>query len=342
MVISALAALAIAAALAGGASYGWYKGSEANADQRNKSLEDGTFSQTKGWFDIKHNDSTNEKAKFLKQYLKDAGLDMGFIDSMSDKELAAYADEFMNEDYDVLGFSSKTFDKDSFLHDIRELQDIENSWQEAPNAPDYEQIYRDAAKTINQENAELSALYDKMLNRQTANYQQQMDDLNSSYRDYSRQILSNDYIQNAQLMNTVSSSLSKSRQNALQAGASAGLRLANNVNTLLSTQNQQTAQSLQTSNNLAQMLLNQRQAAAGIRNDYNNALNQNTMNKANLKAGTAERTDSYARGQLDTANTLYQNKLNSWENTLNAKTGSNVFGDAYKTYKSQSANKYGY
>lgn len=346
MAVSALIALAIAAALAGaaagGTTYALSKGSQANRNQRDKSLEDGTFSQTKGWFDKKDNYSATEKAKFLKQYLKDAGLDMEFINSMSDKELAAYADEYMNDDYDVLGFSSKTFDKGSFLHDIRELQDIDNAWQDVPNAPDYDKIYRDAANTINQENAELSALYDRMLNSQTANYQQQMNDLNSAYRDYSRQILSNDYIQNAQLMNTVGSSLSKSRQNALQAGASAGLRLANNVNTLLSTQNQQTAQSLQTSNNLAQMLLNQRQAAAGIRNDYNNALNQNTMNKANLKAGNAERVENYARGQLDTANTIYQNKLNSWENSLNAKAGSNVFADAYKTYKSQSANKYGY
>ena len=74
----------------------------------------------------------------------------------------------------------------------------------------------------------------------------------------------------------------------------------------------------------------------------NNALNQNAMNKANLKSGTAERVENYANSRFNTEDTIYQNKLNSWENTLNAKTGSNVFGDAYKTYKSQSTNKYGY
>ena len=65
MVLGTLAALAIAAAIAGGTTFAWSKGSQANRDQRDKSLEDETFSQTKGWFDKKDNYSTTEKAKFL-------------------------------------------------------------------------------------------------------------------------------------------------------------------------------------------------------------------------------------------------------------------------------------
>ena len=300
------------------------------------------YEYSKGWFAGNKYDGQKELADWIREYLKTNGYNSSFIDQMSDRELVSYMDEYFVESSNFLGNKTYNLQGSDVLKDLQELQDLENYWGTKPNAPEYDTIYKDASNIINQENSELNKLYDDLLARQTANYQQQMSDLKSSYKDYSRQILSNDYIQNAQLMNTVGSSLSKSRQNALQAGASAGLRLASNVNTLLSTQNQQTAQSLQTSNNLAQMLLNQRQAAAGIRNDYNNALNQNAMNKANLKSGTAERVENYANSRFNTEDAIYQNKLNSWENTLNAKTGSNVFGDAYKTYKSQSTNKYGY
>lgn len=279
--------------------------------------------------------------EWFRNYLAQNGYNFDFINKMSDAELQSYLNEYVQDSGSNDLFKlvqNYDLDANDVLKDLEELQ-----WAERPEAPNYSQIYKDADLAIQKENADLNALYDDILNRQTANYQQQMQDLNSSYNDYRRQVLSNDYIQNAQLMNTVNSSLSKSRQNALQAGASAGLRLANNVNTLLSAQNQQASQSLQTSNNLAQMLLNQRQAAAGIRSDYNSALNQNAANKANVKAGTAERVENYAGSRMGTQQAIYQNQMDNWENDYSAKYSNNPFADVYKNYNvSKKSSKYGY
>ena len=140
------------------------------------------------------------------------------------------------------------------------------------------------------------------------------------------------------------SALDKTRQNALEAGASAGVRLAGNINTLLSVQNQQNQQSLETSNNLARMLLNQRQAAMGIRNDYNNVLNNYANQRASLMSGTAERKANYANSMMNQQQNIYDQRLQNWNDNLIAVGDGNPFVNYYKNkqYKNQYKNSQGY
>ena len=152
------------------------------------------------------------------------------------------------------------------------------------------------------------------------------------YNDYARQILSNDYQKNAQLMGSLGNSLDRARTSALEAGASAGLRLSNNINTLLSTQNKQAQQSLDTAINLAQNMLNQRQAASGLRSSHSNTLANDTANRANLTRGNAERTTNYQNAYIGQQQSLYDNKMNSWENA-NSQYSSNPFYGSYTANK---------
>lgn len=144
---------------------------------------------------------------------------------------------------------------------------------------------------------------------------------NSMYGDLRRQTLENSYRNNAALMGTVGSEMSKARRNALESGASADLRLAENVNTLLSVQNKQSEQSLETSNQLAQQLLNQRQAAMGVRSAWGQAQSANTQSKIGFKQGTAERAENYANNRFDTENTVYNTDLQQWEDKYNTVNG---------------------
>ena len=290
-----------------------------------------TYRTTKTTFGSTKN---SEIGKAFRDYAASQGYDSDFLDSLSDKDLGSLlSSSYAENGRNFLGVENTDI---IFSDALKELQESEK--YRVPNLIDYSQIYEQAEQDIAAENAEVEALYDQLLSQQTANLNQQMADLNQSYQDTTNQILSSDYIKNRQLMDTATSELSRSRRNALEAGASAGLRLANNVNTMLSVQNQQAQQSLQTSNNLAQMMLNQRQAAAGIRGDYYNALTNDTANRAALKQGNAERTASYKATQTGLAQSEYQNRLDNWDATM----GNNPWGDHRFTYsrRQDQRNKY--
>ena len=137
-------------------------------------------------------------------------------------------------------------------------------------------------------------------------------------------------------MGGLSNSLDKAKMSALEAGASAGLRLSNNINTLLSTQNKQAQQSLETATNLAGMMLNQRQAAAGIRSDYNNTLANDANNRADLVRGNAERTTAYQNNLTNQYQNTYNNKMTAWENS-NSRYSSNPFYGSYMGYAQNNA-----
>ena len=273
-----------------------------------------------------------------------------YLDSLSDEELGALLEDYWYRDNESFGMYTDEFDYASALADIKAL---ENSKDIAlPEAPDYGQIYKDAQSAINTENEELLSLLDNNLNRTLNTYNkmygQEMSNLNQMYNDYARQLLSRDYMKNSQLMGSVQSSLDRSRQNALEAGASAGLRLASNINTILSTQNKQTQQSLETANNLAQQMLNQRQAAMGLRSDYNNAVNnaynQDTSSRIGLKQGTTERINNYANAQFGTQQSIYENALNNRDTYYDSAFSENPFSGSYSKYQQgkQYKNKYGY
>lgn len=168
------------------------------------------------------------------------------------------------------------------------LRELENS-SSLGVAPEVslDSAMKSAKEEIDAEIAQQEKALADLLSQQTA-----------SYNDAAEQMLSSDYQRNASLMGTYQSEMRRAQRNALEAGASAGARLANNINVTLSTQNQQAQQSLETSNNLAQMLLNQRQAASDI-----------AQKRVGLRSGYTERVNAY--GQQKYAD--QQARLGEWE-----------------------------
>lgn len=230
---------------------------------------------------------------------------------------------------------------------------------ELPEEVDYDSIANKANADIDTENAQLQALYDAnnasinqtyddVLNRQSLAYQNELDASNTAYNDFVRQTLSNDYMNQASMRGSVRSEINRSQRNAIIRGATAASQLVSNINTQLGMQNRAAQQSLDTSNALAQQLLNQRQAAFGLRQNYTNALNQNAMNKANqmnaytnqranLMSGLAERKANYRNTMFGEANRRYQSQMDAWNNKADAYLGDNA--SVARNYANR--NKYG-
>lgn len=274
--------------------------------------------------------------------LKRANAD--FLKNVSDRELEGYLDAYKSENNDIFNlwglFGDKYgYDSESMLADLARLSDASANM---PTAPNREQMYADAQKQIEDENAEILGMYDADKQRQTELYNNLMSQNNTAYNRNVGQIMSNDYQKNAQLMGTVRSELQRSQRNALESGASAGMRIAENINTTLSLQNRQSQQSLETSNNLAQMLLNQQQANAGLRSEYGNYLSQDADKRASLKSGTAERVENQFANRLNSAESIYDSQMRDYENAYDATVGAtNPFANTYKSHlqKSQYSQK---
>lgn len=172
------------------------------------------------------------------------------------------------------------------------------------------QPYADARSRLNSEEAAL-----------TKSYEDQLQTSADMYNRKASGLLSNQYLANAQTYDALQSDMRKSRQNALEAGASAGIRLAGNVNALLTAQNKQSQTAMDTSNALAEMLLQQRNAAAGIRSDYRGYMSDLNQRRTDLDARQRserqglinDKTDqAYRQYEADTTN--YNNALTDWEN----------------------------
>jgi hypothetical protein len=256
-----------------------------------------------------------------------------YLNAMSDAELGSILDQYYDNKGGWFGNNTYEFNLNSANADLARLAGMNMNM---PEAPDWDAINKEAEDKINLENSQILGLYDQNLARQKQLYNQGMQNNNQMYNDYTRQILSNDYQKNAQLMGGLGNSLDRARSSALEAGASAGLRLSNNINTLLSTQNKQAQQSMDTANNLAQAMLNQRQAAESMRNTYNSALMNDTNARANLINGSTERKTAYQNTLTNNYLNTYNNKMNSWENS-NSQYSSNPF---YGSYMAHNQNKY--
>lgn len=137
----------------------------------------------------------------------------------------------------------------------------------------------DVLNTAEASHSSTIAELDALKNTFTNDFNNALSAQNDSYNRAATGLLSNQYKTNAQTFDTLQSDLHKSRQNALEAGASAGVRIAGNVNALLSAQNKQSQTAMDTSNALAEMLLQQRSAAAGLRSDYHKSMQENTNSR---------------------------------------------------------------
>ena len=246
---------------------------------------------------------------------------LAYWNSLSPTEQDALFENYWSEEEDGLhnlwGLQggNETFNLAQYMRDLDELSLIEAQ----PILSDYvnlDQIRSDAESAIAAENEALLASLNADLKSTSDAY------------DNTRNALLTQQHQNAsQTMDALSSNMSRARRNAIEAGASAGVRIAENVNTLLSAQNQISNQSLETSNQLAQMLVSQRNAESSLRNQWRD-IQQSTYDR------TVNRTNSevaWGQARYDQAQQNWQNK---YDNTVSE---SNALQDSMSKYKNRSA-----
>lgn len=234
-----------------------------------------------------------------------------------DALLSNYWEEADNGFWNLGGLSgsAETFDVDSFLRDIGEYDKIET----APlleNFVNIDESLADAQASVDAENERLLASLNEDLQRSGDAFTQARDTM-----------LTSQHQRNAQTMDTLSSDMSRARRNAIEAGASAGVRIAGNVNALLSAQNKMSQQSLDTSNQLAQMLLNQRNAEAGLRNQWRDA-----------EMSTYDRVQGRAQNEMNIGQQRYNQAQESWQRRNDANVSeSNALQDSMLKHKQRSA-----
>lgn len=177
-------------------------------------------------------------------------------------------------------------------------------------------IYNKAAGEIDAETSAIQNIYDSILNRQTEAYQNELDASNDTYNAYANQVLANQLQSQNAMQGAYRAELDRAQRNAITRGASAATRLVANINANLGMQNQSAQQALETSNTLAQALLNQRQAAAGLRQQYSSDLNTNAAQSADLRRGATERRHSYGTEKQNYAQYLRENDYNNWDRRI--------------------------
>lgn len=280
---------------------------------------------------INNNEENKLRLNFKDNVIKALGTEYDnpiirdFVNSASTNDLINMAREsgLLDETKTLFGTSDK-LRSDTYTNVAQYLAQLEDLYAQMPTEQDAIDAILSGEDPVSK--AYLGELA-KSEERQTANFQNQLQENQMMFDDYRSQILGNQYQQNAQLMGSVDSAMSKARRNALEAGASAGLRMAENINTTLALQNKQAQTSLETSNQLAQQLLNQRQAAAGIRSDYNTMLDNNSAERRNY---VAQRTRDVHDSKMSDWHTRFDNSSNPYAGMLK----SNI----YKTEQDKKVN----
>lgn len=213
--------------------------------------------------------------------------------------------------------SQKTIDIEQIIKDFNDSASIIGDYQADLRPPDYdeidrnllEQYYQPMYDRLDQEQADMREMYNNQLRMSNDMYNRNAD-----------MIMGNQMRQNAMIQDSLRSDISRTRQNALEAGASAGLRLAGNINATLSAQNKAAQTSLDTSNNLAQMLLNQRQAAAGLGANYQNYMSDSNRYRDSLQQDYLTRRGS----ERQMADQSYQNRMKNMEDSLTVRTDNSL------------------
>lgn len=254
--------------------------------------------------------------------LESEGLDFA---NLSQSQIENLLNKYWEED-EGMWSTEHTFDYDRFLSDYNAMNAALDERPEAPSWDDaLEKAYRDRDASL----AEL----DELRQMQVGNFNDELQSLASGYNTSRAAVLSNQYRQNAQLMDTMVSQMDRQNRNALEAGASAGLRLAGNINTLLSTQNQQSQTSLETANQLAQMMVNQRNAEASVRGRYGDYMIQHFATKQDKQDSALDKAKDY----YDVSEKSYSQKINDWDDAQ----GGNPLWDYRGTLGKSKYNKTG-
>lgn len=217
--------------------------------------------------------NVKNNARDLAQQLKNENPEL--LDNMSEDALS----QFITDNYsDQKWWGKHTLDTASVKQDL--LQAL-NAYNNIPifegQVPDRDEVFAEAAADLE---ADREA-YTQGINQNLSTIQQ-------NYNNYRNSILGQQHMNRNLVMDNMQSQMRQSQQNAIEAGASAGVRLANNVNVLLSNQNSLRQSSIDTANNLSQTLmsqqaqaLSQREKLLGYNADYNQRLHNTQMSRLN-------------------------------------------------------------
>lgn len=233
------------------------------------------------------------------------------LNSLTPAERDAAFQSFYNEAnsyrnlWGLAGMNRYELDANSLNAAIANMSGYAKELAALGKAPIMSDYLADARNQIAEQNAAEFAEMDKLLGQQRDLYNAELKGLGDSYDLARSNLLSQQYQQNSQLMDTLQSGMERSRRNALEAGASAGIRIADNINTLLSVQNKQSATSMETANQLSQMMINQRNAEAATRRDYSSYLQADSAKRSDLRLSADDRAGSLA-------NTNYTSDYNSY------------------------------
>lgn len=238
--------------------------------------------------------------------LESEGLDFA---NLSQSQVEALLNKYWEED-EGMWSTEHTFDYDRFLSDYNAMN---AALGERPESPDIAQFWADAQDRASGETATALDKLEQLRQMQVGNFNDELRSLASGYNTARSGILSQQYQQNAQLMDTLSSQMDRQNRNALEAGASAGIRLAGNINTLLSTQNKQSQTSLDTANQLAQMMVNQRNAEASVRGRYGDYMNQHFATEQGIRDSEFSKAQGYYNQEYDVADKSYAQNTQKWD-----------------------------
>lgn len=230
---------------------------------------------------------------------------------LTDAQWEQIMEAYYNEGARLLGNTVGTVDYKPIGDDIAKML---AALQERPDEPLQYDFLDDARSQIAAENASMYADLDKLMASRTASYEDELANLASNYRTARTGLLSQQQMQNAQLMDSLQSGMERSRRNALEAGASAGIRIADNINTLLSVQNKQSATSMETANQLSQMMINQRNAESEARRSYEDYKTQDVANRHSIQLSSENRAGSLADTNYNAAYNKYNKEHTDWSN----------------------------
>ena len=230
-----------------------------------------------------------------------------------------------------------TFDSQALLDELSSISQMQADYAAVGDAPVY-QDYLDAARdAANAQVTELMKPADELLAQAKTRYETDLANISNDYTNLRRNLVTQQYQNNAQLMDTLSSNLDRNRRNALEAGASAGIRIAENINTLLSVQNKQSAAAMDTANQLSQMMIDQRAQERGVYDTYSKAQSDHMNRKQELTLSAEDRAVNSANTNYNAAQSAYDRKLSDVDSKY---AGTNLY-DYRGMFKSNNTSKYG-
>jgi hypothetical protein len=239
------------------------------------------------------------------------------LQDMDDKSLLALLQEYdistpsLLDSITGLNANKYTSGLESLFKDVEKLQSFLGSGDATLNRP--EELDKDAIDAASK--AAFDADYANQLGLVESGERNMLGDIQGTYDTYRKDMLQQQNLNRGQIMNAYQNTFRDQRTRAIEAGASAGLKLANNVNALLSAQNTQRATSLETSNQLANMALQQQNAALQARS-------QADANRLGL-AGRFSETGlkDYQAGQYGTEAGLFDRRTQDYQRNLGNQLG---------------------